>query len=110
MTRWPDLHFVAAKTPFCGVKIRRVLRDLKRSFLQVVTRRNFVQSLIAVVVGNAVYFLLLVPLLPPAAHHRRERIDLGLVVDFWVCLVIYGLLEIIVRRWKLSRRRESQER
>jgi hypothetical protein len=75
-----------------------VLRDLKRAFVQVVGGRNFILSLIAVVAGNAVYFLLLVPVLPPAARHRTSQIDLGLVVDFWVCLVIYGLLALLVPR------------
>jgi len=50
---------------------------------------NFVQSLIAVVAGNVVYFLLM-PHLPPAARHVPMRFDLGVVVDFWFCLVFLG--------------------
>ncbi len=52
---------------------------------------NFVQSLVAVLLGNAVYYVLM-PSLPPAARHRLFRPDLGLVVDFWFCLVAYGLI------------------
>jgi hypothetical protein len=52
---------------------------------------NFVQSLIAVVAGNVVYFLVM-PYLPPAARHTH-RYDLGMVVDFWICLVIFGAIK-----------------
>jgi hypothetical protein len=53
---------------------------------------NFWRSLIAVLVGNAIYFLLVAPHLPQSARHRYFAVDLGLVIDFWVCLVIYGLV------------------
>jgi len=42
---------------------------------------------------------MLEPSLPPAAHHRLFQPDLGLVVDFWFCLVAYGLIRT-ARRWK----------
>ncbi len=58
---------------------------------------NFVKSLIAVLAGNAIYFLLLMPVLPPAGRHSPGRLDLGLLVDFWVCLSVYGLLELFVK-------------
>jgi hypothetical protein len=64
--------------------------------------KNFWQSLIAVLVGNALYFLLM-PRLPVPARHTTFRFDLGLVVDFWICLVIYGLLELF-KRWRRPRR------
>jgi len=43
-------------------------------------------------IGNAIYFLLVSPHMPEAARHHRFAIDIGLVIDFWVCLVVYGLL------------------
>ena len=52
---------------------------------------NFLQSLLAVLLGNAAYYLLM-PSLPPAARHKLFQIDLGLLVDFWFCLVAYGLI------------------
>jgi hypothetical protein len=55
-------------------------------------RPNFWRSLAAVLVGNAIYFLWVSPQMPEAGRHQRFAIDLGLVVDFWVCLVVYGLL------------------
>ncbi len=63
---------------------------------------NVLKSLVAVVSGNALYFLLLMPLLPPAGRHGISGIDLGLVIDFWVCLLIYGLIELVVRRKRSS--------
>jgi hypothetical protein len=58
--------------------------------------RNFWKSLAAVVLGNAVYFLLM-PHLPSAARHAPNRLDVGLVVDFWVCLVVYGIIDLAIR-------------
>jgi hypothetical protein len=59
---------------------------------------NFLQALLAIVLGNAVYFLLM-PSLPPVARHHPFRIDLGTVLDFWFCLVAYGLIRT-ARRWR----------
>jgi hypothetical protein len=55
---------------------------------------NFVQSLIAVVAGNVAYFLLM-PHLPAAARHVPQRLDLGVFVDLWLCLVVLGLVRMI---------------
>ncbi|MGA2099993.1 MAG: hypothetical protein ABSG34_02765 [Candidatus Sulfotelmatobacter sp.] len=59
---------------------------------------NFLQALLAIVLGNVVYFLLL-PSLPPIARHHPLRIDLGMALDFWFCLVAYGLIRT-ARRWR----------
>lgn len=56
---------------------------------------NFVHALIAVLAGNMAYFLLM-PYLPPLAQHVAPRIDLGLVVDFWFCLVALGIVKTAV--------------
>jgi hypothetical protein len=52
---------------------------------------NFVQSLAAVLAGNAVYFLLM-PFLPLAARHVPFQMDLGLVVDSLLCVVAWGII------------------
>jgi len=62
---------------------------------------KFWHALIAVLAGNAAYFLLM-PHLPPTARHMPFRPDLGLVVDFWFCLVMFGIIKTIVG-WKRSR-------
>ena len=59
---------------------------------------NLLQALLAIVLGNVLYFLLL-PSLPPAARHHPFHVDLGSLVDFWFCLVVYGLIRT-ARRWR----------
>ena len=59
---------------------------------------NFLQSLLAIVLGNVVYFILM-PSLPPLAQHHRFKVDFGTLVDFWFCLVAYGLIRT-ARKWK----------
>ena len=66
---------------------------------------NFVHALVAVVAGNAAYSLL-VRYLPQRAHHVRFRFDLGVVVDFWFCLVALGIVKAIAnRKWGSKLRR-----
>jgi energy-converting hydrogenase Eha subunit A len=59
---------------------------------------NFFQALLAIILGNVVYFALL-PSMPPTARHRPFRMDLGTVVDFFFCVVAYGLIRT-ARRWR----------
>jgi hypothetical protein len=59
---------------------------------------NLLQALLAIILGNVAYFLLL-PSLPPVARHRPFHPDLGVVLDFAFCLVAYGLVRT-VRRWR----------
>ena len=67
--------------------------------------QNFVQSLIAVIAGNLVYFLLM-PYLPPAAQHRDPtRLDWGIVVDFWFCVVFLGAIKTFTRWGRKSEQR-----
>jgi hypothetical protein len=58
---------------------------------------NFIQAFAAVVLGNVAYFLL-APSLPLPRHHPFQM-DVGLLVDFWFCLVAYGLIRT-ARKWK----------
>ncbi len=59
---------------------------------------NFLQTLLSIILGNLVYFLLM-PSLPLAARHRPFRMDLGMILDFWFCLVAYGLIRT-ARKWR----------
>jgi hypothetical protein len=59
---------------------------------------NFLQALVAIVLGNVVYFVL-APSLPAVARHHPLHVDLGMVIDFWFCLVAYGLIRT-ARRWR----------
>lgn len=59
---------------------------------------NLIQALLAVILGNVAYFLL-VPSLPAGARHHPLHFDLGMILDFWFCLVAWGLIRT-ARRWK----------
>ena len=55
---------------------------------------NLLQALVAVLAGNAAYFLLM-PHLPAFARHVPFRQDLGLVVDFCFCLVVFVVVKVL---------------
>ncbi|MGE5111754.1 MAG: hypothetical protein ACM3JB_12910 [Acidobacteriaceae bacterium] len=68
-------------------------------------KTNFWKSLVAVITGNLLYAYVLSPRMPLPARHRPFKLDLGLVVDVWVCLVIYGIIELLLRfRRKTARK------
>ena len=69
-------------------------------------KMNFLQSLAAVVAGNVVYFLVM-PYLPPAAQHNPAKLDLGVIIDFWFCLVFLGIIKTL---WKPGKRSGEQQR
>jgi hypothetical protein len=60
--------------------------------------RNLIQSLVAVLGGNILYFFVVLPHVPPVARHVASRLDLGLLIDFWMCLVCWGLIVMFTRR------------
>jgi hypothetical protein len=67
--------------------------------------RNLAQAIIAVIAGNAIYFLLLWPRLPANARHEVYRIDVGLLIDFWLCAACFGLVKLI---WNFKKRDNSE--
>ena len=67
---------------------------------------NFLQSLAAVLAGNIVYFLVM-PYLPPAARHNPAHMDLGVIVDFWFCLVFLGAIKTFTK-WGKGKRSHKQ--
>jgi hypothetical protein len=64
---------------------------------------QLLRFLIIIIIGNILYFLAM-PHLPPAARHQGFKLDLGTVVDFWFCLVVFGAFELV--RY-LGKRRKS---
>ena len=70
--------------------------------------RRLLKQLVAIVIGNAIYFFLLMPHLPVRAQHRADKLDLGLLVDFWICVVVYGVMELMARAWRNNSRRPSR--
>jgi hypothetical protein len=58
---------------------------------------RLLKQLAAVVIGSLLYFFVLMPHLPAVARHEPFRLDLGIIIDAWICLVIYGLIELAQR-------------
>ena len=85
---------VAGERQISAPAATRLSYDVSKSSVLV----NVLQALAAVILVNLVYFAL-ARWLPPAARHHPFRFDLGIVLDFWFCLVAYGLIRT-VRKWK----------
>ena len=54
--------------------------------------KNFLDALMAVLAGNAIYFLLM-PHLPRAMRHSLFKEDWGLLLDFVICTVIFAAVK-----------------
>jgi hypothetical protein len=61
------------------------------------TPRRWIEYLAAILTGNAIYFLLLFPDLPPLLQHRPLVFDLGLALDFFLCVTVYGVIRMASR-------------
>jgi len=64
--------------------------------------------LIIILIGNGVYFFLL-PYLPAAARHTGFKLDWGTLVDFWFCLIVFGIFELVSFLWGRNRRSQKTE-
>lgn len=60
------------------------------------TMKNFLDALVAVLAGNAIYYLLM-PHLPRVARHALFREDWGLLVDFAICTAIFATVKYVER-------------
>ena len=56
------------------------------------------ESLLAVLAGNVIYFLLIEPRLPERLRHHVFQIDSGLGIDFMVCLAVFAVIRLLRRR------------
>jgi hypothetical protein len=54
--------------------------------------KNFLDALVAVLAGNAIYYLLM-PHLPRAIRHSLYKEDWGLLIDFAICSVIFAIVK-----------------
>ncbi len=59
--------------------------------------KNFMDALLAVLAGNAIYYLLM-PHLPAAIRHSLFKEDWGLLVDFGICTAIFIAVKYARRR------------
>ncbi len=66
------------------------------------TPRRWVEYTVAILAGNAVYFLVLFPGLSPSLQHQPFKVDAGLLLDFLCCVAVYGAIRLgtaHARRW-----------
>jgi hypothetical protein len=59
-----------------------------------VTLRRWFEYLVAILIGNAIYYFSLVPHLPEPLRHQGFQVDWGMLVDFVVCVAVYGLIRL----------------
>jgi hypothetical protein len=76
----------------CASQFTPVSQNRRITKMKRVTVKWF-KYLIAIVLGNGLYFALN-PYLPQAARHHTYKLDLGTLVDFWLCLAVFGVLEL----------------
>jgi hypothetical protein len=60
--------------------------------------RTWIEYFVSILAGNALYFLVLFPWLPPGLRHKPYRADLGFAFDGLLCVAIYRLFRVFVRR------------
>lgn len=61
---------------------------------RVSTARRWAEYLVAILAGNVIY-LFIEPDLPFLLRHRMFRVDLGLAIDFLICVAVYGLVRLV---------------
>jgi hypothetical protein len=66
---------------------------MPRKFLGV-TPWRWLEYLAAILLGNAIYYLSLLPHLPAPLQHQGFQTDWGLLVDFVVCVAVYRLIRL----------------
>lgn len=57
-------------------------------------KQSLRRSLIGILAGNAIYYGV-ERFLPQPARHQLYQIDLGLAIDFCLCLACYGIARLI---------------
>ena len=72
------------------------------------TSRLWIEYSAAILVGNAIYFLVLYPDLAPSLQHRPFRFDVGLALDFLCCVIVYGVIRLgVVQARRMNRKDET---
>jgi hypothetical protein len=61
------------------------------------TWRRWLEYLIAIILGNLIYFFSLEPHLPRFFQHQGFKVDLGSALDLAVCATVYGLMRLRAR-------------
>ena len=58
------------------------------------TPRRWIEYLVAILLGNGIYFAVLHPSLPAGLKHQPFQFDAGLVIDFVVCVLVYAAIRL----------------
>jgi hypothetical protein len=58
------------------------------------TPRRWLEYLVAILFGNAIYYKSLWPHLPESLQHQGFQTDMGSLVDLLVCVAVYGLIRL----------------
>ena len=66
-------------------------------------RLSLLKSFIAVVGGNMIY-LSAKKWFPEPLRHQPFSLDWGIVADFWICVALWGLLDLLHNLAKKTRR------
>jgi hypothetical protein len=80
------------------IRVKSVVAFVFLESINVAMLPRLLKQAAAVILGSLFYFFVLMSHLPPAARHEPYRLDWGLLIDAWICLVLYGLIELISRR------------
>jgi hypothetical protein len=73
------------------------------------TRRRWTEYLIAILLGNGIYFAVLDRALPAPLRHRPFAFDPGLAIDFACCLLVYAAIRLGIRRAHARRENAAPE-
>jgi len=74
-----------------------------------VTPRRWVEYLISVLVGNAIYFAVLLPGLPRSLQHQPFAVDAGLLIAFLCCVLVYAAIRLGSRHGKRMAAEEESD-
>ncbi|MGH9738318.1 MAG: hypothetical protein ACRD4X_06975 [Candidatus Acidiferrales bacterium] len=58
------------------------------------TPRRWLEYLVAILIGNAIYYVSLFRHLPGSMQHHGFQTDLGSLIDLLVCVAVYGLIRL----------------
>jgi len=70
------------------------------------TARRWIEFAVSIAIGNALYYVLLFP----ERRHQPVRLDSGLLIDFGLCLLVYGVIRLAVAHARRMNAREALHR
>ncbi len=80
---------------FHSFRARREQRTLaKQKKILGATPRRWLEYLVAILLGNAIYYKSLWRHLPESLQHQGFQTDMGSLVDLLVCVAVYGLIRL----------------